>query len=357
MNFAQSETAPKAYRLYDFAFRALRSARIDRALDFIGGARGIIFALHRVRPYRAQCFRPNHGLEITPEFLEATIEHTQSRGLDFVSLDEALARLSARDRENFAVLTFDDGYRDTVEHAVPIIEKYRVPATIFVTSGFADRSAPVWWLTLEEAIRHVPSIAFPDSDRFIGIATDTPKKKLHAFEHFRSLIMQRSPELMRSTILDIARQAGINPTTICEDACLDWNEVSALAKHPLVTIGAHTVSHPVLSHCNPTEAMIEMARSRAAIEEHIDRPVRHFAYPNGDPASAGPREFSMAKAMGFASASTTRPGLVYDVHDQWTTALPRVSLNGFFQSLEQLDTMLTGAPFLLRNFGSRLDVS
>ena len=357
MNFAQSETAPKSYRLYDFAFRALRSARIDRALNFIGGARGIIFAVHRVRPYRDQAFQPNLGLEITPEFLEATIEHTRSRGLSFVSMDEALARLSARDRENFAVLTFDDGYRDMVEHALPILQKHHIPATVFVTSGFAARSASVWWLTLEEAIRKAPSIAFPNPERFIGFATDTPRKKQSTYEHFRSLIVQQPPELMRAILIELAIQAGINPLAICEEACLDWKEVADLAKHPLVTIGAHTVSHPVLARCNPTEAMIEMARSRLAIEECIDKPVRHFAYPNGDPASAGPREFSMAKALGFASATTTRPGLVYGVHDQWTTALPRVSLNGFFQSLEQLDTMLTGAPFLLRNFGARLNVS
>ncbi len=356
MNSPSPETTPTAYRLYDIAFRAIRSARIDRALDFVGGARGIIFALHRVRPLQNQAFRPNLGLEITPAFLDAAIEHTKSRNLIFVSMDEALARLSARDGQNFAVLTLDDGYRDTVEHALPILQKHGVPATVFVTSGFADRSAAVWWLTLEEAIRRAPSVLFPDLDRITGFATDTPRRKQSAFEQIRALVTQHSPEAMRSAVFDIAMQAGISPNDICEDACLNWNEISALAKHPLITIGAHTVSHPVLARCNPTEAMIEMARSRAAIEEQINSPVRHLAYPNGDTGSAGPREFSMAKALGFASAVTTRPGLIYTAHDQWMTALPRVSLNGFFQRIEQLDTMLTGAPFLLRNFGARLNV-
>jgi peptidoglycan/xylan/chitin deacetylase (PgdA/CDA1 family) len=357
MNIARCENIPRAYRLYDIAFRAMRSTRIDRALNFIGGARGIIFALHRVRPYEHKSFNPNLGLEITPEFLDAAIIRTQAHGLAFVSLDEALARISSKDDENFAVLTFDDGYRDTVENALPVLEKHGVPATIFITSGFADRSACPWWLTLEAAIRAVPSIMFPDSNHVLGFATDTIIGKRNAFNAIRALILKRPPHMIQSIMRDIAEQAGLNPAVICDEACLPWQDIAALAKNPLIAIGGHTVSHPVLAYCTAPEAMLELVRSRALTEEHIGKPVRHFAYPNGDPSSAGQREFSMARALGFASALTTRPGLVYADHKKWTTALPRVSLNGFFQSVEQLDTMLTGVPFLLRNLGARLNVS
>ncbi len=357
MNLTQSENAPRAYRLYDFAFRALRTARIDRALNFVGGARGIIFALHRVRPYTEKSFQPNIGLEITPDFLDAAISHTKARGLTFVSMDEALTRLYDKKGDNFAVITLDDGYRDTLEHALPIFQKHQAPATVYVTSGFADQNRPLWWLTLEEAIRSAPSILFPDPNGTVGFATDTPRRKQAAFEQIRTLVVKYPPDLIRETVLDLARQAGIDEIALCRKACLGWSEVADLAKDPLITIGAHTLSHPVLARCDPKDAVIEMARSRATIEEQIGRPVRHIAYPNGDPASAGQREFLMAKALGFASATTTRPGLVYSQHTKWTTALPRVSLNGFFQTIEQLDTMLTGAPFLLRNFGARLNVS
>jgi peptidoglycan/xylan/chitin deacetylase (PgdA/CDA1 family) len=357
MNLARSDNAPRAYRLYDFAFRAMRSARIDRALNFVGGARGIIFALHRVRPYSEKAFQPNIGLEITPDFLDAAISHTKARGLTFVSMDEALSRLYDKKSENFAVITLDDGYRDTVEHALPVFQKHKVPATVYVTSGFADQKVPLWWLTLEEAIQNAPSIVFPDPNGTLGFPTDTPRRKQAAFEHIRTLVVQYPPHIIRETVLDLARQSGVDELALCRKACLSWDEVTDLAEDPLITIGAHTVSHPVLANCDPKEAVVEMARSRAAIEEQIGRPIRHIAYPNGDPASAGKREFLIAKALGFASATTTRPGLVYAQHTKWTTALPRVSLNGFFQTIDQLDTMLTGAPFLLRNFGVRLNVS
>ncbi len=357
MNLVQTDAAPTAYRLYDYAFRAIRSAKIDRVFNLIGGARGVIFAVHRVRPFREASFQPNLGLEITPDFLEAAILHTQSRGFYFVSMDEALRRLGTKNSENFAVMTLDDGYYDTAEYALPIFEKHTIPATVFITSGFADRLTPLWWLTLEEAIKQSPSISLPDSDGPIGFATDNVAKKREAFRHIHDRILQLPADQVKPLVSELARQADVDVKRLSEETCLDWNGIVDLSRHPLVTIGAHTVNHPVLAHCHAAEAMVEMARSRATIEDRIDKPVRHFSYPNGAQGHAGPREFSMAKALGFASATTTRPGLLYQAHEQWPTALPRVSLNGFFQSIERLDTMLSGAPFLIRNFGSRLNIS
>jgi peptidoglycan/xylan/chitin deacetylase (PgdA/CDA1 family) len=357
MNLVQSEAAPATYRLYDFAFRAIRAARIDRAFEWVGGARGVIFALHRVRPYQESPFQPNLGLEITPDFLEAAIAHTQSRGFTFVSMDEALQRLNTKNSGNFAVMTLDDGYYDTVEYALPVFEKHNVPATVYIATGFADRLSPLWWLTLEETIKHSPSIFFLNQDGPIGFATDTMCKKREVFRYLHDRILELPPDRVTSVMAELAKQADIDVVELCRTTCLDWDGIKALSRHPLLTIGAHTVSHPVLARCNAPEAMVEMARSRAAIEDRIDKPVRHFAYPNGEQSHAGPREFSMANALGFASATTTRPGLIYQAHDQWPTALPRVSLNGFFQSIEKLDTMLSGAPFVLRNLGSRLNIS
>jgi peptidoglycan/xylan/chitin deacetylase (PgdA/CDA1 family) len=85
--------------------------------------------------------------------------------------------------------------------------------------------------------------------------------------------------------------------------------------------------------------------------------VRHFAYPVGDPGSAGPREFRLALDAGFATAVTTRPGHLFAAHADHPTALPRVSVNGYFQSRAALRALLSGVPFLAWNRGRRLDVT
>lgn len=77
--------------------------------------------------------------------------------------------------------------------------------------------------------------------------------------------------------------------------------------------------------------------------------MRHFAYPHGDVTAAGEREFETAREIGFNSAVTTRPGLVDNHHADQLTALPRVSLNGCFQSLRQLDVLISGVPFMIKD--------
>lgn len=100
-----------------------------------------------------------------------------------------------------------------------------------------------------------------------------------------------------------------------------------------------------------------MLSSRTRIEARLARPVRHFAYPVGDPTSAGPREFALARQLGFETAVTTRPGLVYAEHRDHLTALPRVSLNGHFQALRYLDVLLSGAPFAFFNRFRRVNAA
>ncbi len=98
----------------------------------------------------------------------------------------------------------------------------------------------------------------------------------------------------------------------------------------------------------------ELAESRRLIEQRLDRPARHLAYPVGDPTSAGRREFAIAADLGFASAVTTRPGMIFPAHRDHRLALPRLSLNGHWQSLESLEVLLSGVPFALWNKGRRV---
>ncbi len=91
---------------------------------------GTIFMLHHVRPARDDMFQPNRHLEITPGFLREVLTHVRSLGVDIVSLDEAHRRMSERDfARRFACFTFDDGYRDNRDHALPVMREFRAPLT------------------------------------------------------------------------------------------------------------------------------------------------------------------------------------------------------------------------------------
>jgi peptidoglycan/xylan/chitin deacetylase (PgdA/CDA1 family) len=92
-----------------------------------------------------------------------------------------------------------------------------------------------------------------------------------------------------------------------------------------------------------------MSAGADAIAAEVGVRPQHFAYPYGDPGSAGAREFELAKSLDFRSAVTTRKGMLTGKHRDRIYALPRVALNGEFQSLRYVDTFLSGAPFFLLN--------
>lgn len=97
------------------------------------------------------------------------------------------------------------------------------------------------------------------------------------------------------------------------------------------------------------DAMDQMVGSADRIAQKLgSRPV-NFAYPYGDPGSAGPRDFALARKAGFKTAVTTRKGMLFPGHAEHLTALPRVSLNGDYQSLTYTALYLSGAPFALWN--------
>jgi peptidoglycan/xylan/chitin deacetylase (PgdA/CDA1 family) len=334
-------------------FALFGATRIHRLAAPLTRGLGAILMFHHVRPRLEREFAPNRLLEITPDFLDAALVHVKGRGFDIVSLDAALERIKVPGGQPFVVLTFDDGYRDDVEHALPVMEKHHAPFTIFVTSGFADRTARLWWVELEHAIRSLDRLSVDGLE--VSTASAAEKDRAHALL-YRTL--RAGPE---QRLLDVCArlcaQAGIDPAAIAGELCLDWAAIRKLSQHPLATIGVHTLTHPMLAKHPEPFVRNELAESRARIEAVIGEPAPHLAYPVGDPTSAGPREFAMARELGFASAVTTRPGMIFPEHAAYSTALPRLSVNGRHQSLDMLDILLSGAPFALWNKGRRVNAA
>jgi peptidoglycan/xylan/chitin deacetylase (PgdA/CDA1 family) len=111
-----------------------------------------------------------------------------------------------------------------------------------------------------------------------------------------------------------------------------------------VTIGAHTVNHMMLKKvASDTTVRAEMEMSRSVLEAALGKRPEHLAYPVGDPTSAGPREFRIAAELGFKTAVTTRPGVLFKAHAEHLTALPRLSLNGEYQRQRYVKVLMSGA--------------
>ena len=335
-------------------FAAFRATGLHRLLAPMTRGRGAILMFHHVRPFSGQVFAPNRLLEITPEFLDRLIVRLKTHGFDIISLDAALARLDLPKRAGekpFAVLTFDDGYRDNRDFALPILQRHKVPFMLYVTTGFADRTARMWWSELEQAVRRLDAFELDGPGGRVRHEAKSDSEKIRAFDAAYWLLRGQGENVLLSTIARLCAEAGINGRDIVAAACMDWDEIAAIAQDPLCTIGVHTLTHPRLAKLDFSRARTEMAGSRSLIEARTGRPARHFCYPVGDATSAGEREFALAAELGFQSAMTTRPGMVLQAHGARRLALPRVSINGKWQNMAVIDVLLSGAPFALLNRG------
>jgi peptidoglycan/xylan/chitin deacetylase (PgdA/CDA1 family) len=315
---------------------------------------GAILMFHRVQPWVERDFAPNRLLEITPEFLDAVLTRLTALGFAIVSLDTALNGIGEGRERPFAILTFDDGYKDTRDFALPILEKHRAPFTMYVTTGFAERTARLCWVELEEAIRRLPQIKIEIGGTKLVLPSATAAEKSVAFAE----ISRRLKEVSEGALLDatgrLAASAGVESAALVEELCLDWAEIEAMAHNDLCTIGVHTLTHPRLAKLGDAAMRHELAESRRLIEARIGRPAAHLAYPIGNRAVAGEREYEAAADLGFASAVTTRPGMIFPEHAARRTALPRVSINGNWQSPDFVEILLSGVPFALWNKGKRV---
>jgi peptidoglycan/xylan/chitin deacetylase (PgdA/CDA1 family) len=317
---------------------------------------GAVMMFHRVGPDAPSSFDPNRGLEISVEFFDALLERLRHTGRRILSLDAALAELreGKSDGAPFVVLTFDDGYRDLLEHALPVLERREAPFTAYVTSGFADGAARLWWVELEEAVRRLDRVDIAIAGADLRLPAESPAQKAKAFDAVYWRLRDGSEEELLRATAELCAKAGIEPLDLTRRSCLDWEALGRLARHELATIGAHSVTHARLAKLAGDNARAEMAQSRSRIEEMLGVEPKHFCYPVGDPTSAGVREFELARELGFESAVTTRPGVLFPEHREHVCALPRLSINGRHQNLSTVEILLSGAPFALVNRGRKV---
>ncbi len=337
-------------RVFGAGLRALGASGVARlAAPRVGGV-GAILMFHNVRPWVDPGFAPNRGLEIEPGFLDRTIQTLRDNDFDIIAMDEVAERIRAPGRRRFAALTLDDGYRDNLVHALPVFERHKAPFTIYVATGYADATARLWWTELEKAVRALDQVPF--EGRTLPARADA--EKMAAFLKIYWNLRAGSDERLLREIAGLADHAGIDAPALTRDFCMRWDEIALIAKNPLCAIGVHTLTHPRLASLDEAAARREMAESRAIIEARLGRPARHFAYPLGDPSSAGPREFALANELGFETAVTTRKGMLFPEHADNLMALPRMSINGDYQRVDYLELLLTGAPFWIWNKGRRV---
>ena len=264
-------------------------------------ARLSILIFHRVLPVADPLF---------PEEIDAARFDAVCRWLAgwfrVLPLDEAVRRLGEGTLPARALaVTFDDGYADNHDVALPILRRHGLSATFFVATGFLDGGI-MWNDVLIEAVRRTALDAV-DAGAATGLplgrlATGSAGERRAAADALIGALKYRAPDERLAAVHAVSRAAGVAPPT---DLMMSAAQVRALHAAGM-RIGGHTVGHPILARLDPAAARAEIGDGRRALETMIDAPVRLFAYPNGKPGEDFRDEHAaMAREAGFDAAVTT----------------------------------------------------
>ncbi len=322
------------------------------ARPFVGGI-GAILMLHRVTATPEKPNGVNRHLNIAPGFLDRLIADMKANGYSFVTLDEAIERIKAGGKGGqFAAITADDAYRDNMTEALPVLEEHDAPITIYVAPGLIDGAADLWWDVVEDIVGARDRLTLTTSGGPLTIDCSTPGKKIQANARLHAyLTLQVREDEQRAVLRGLARSNGIDADGPRLRTLMNWDELRSIAAHPLVTIGAHTVNHRNLKRLSEADARHELGEVRRILQVELGEEPRHLAYPYGYASAVGCREVGFARDAGYASAVTTRHGVLRAEHAGFLHALPRISVNGRYQSVAHIRTMLSGVTTPLANAG------
>lgn len=302
---------------------AYASRRLRRQQE----AHGLVLMYHRVARVEVDPWE----LCVRPEHFESQIRMLREQA-DLVPLAKLRGQLRKGRRSRPAVaITFDDGYVDNLKVAKPVLERFEAPATVFIATGQVGRRADFWWDRLaklvlpERALPQVLELAIGQErfehrdDRLAagGAPGHRARRRLH--DRIWAWCSNR-PDSGRDAVLSAVEQwAGAQPAPDPDSWAMTPEELHALTNGGLVDLGAHSVTHPLLSRLPAAEKASEIWQSRSDCEHLTGTAPAAFAFPNGD---LDAESLALVRDAGFEIACTSHPDLVWDAGNAFAT--PRI---------------------------------
>ena len=306
----------------------------------------LILLYHRVADVQPDpwslCVTPRHFAE------QLEILRQYGRPMQLWQLAQALADGNLPRRS--VVVTFDDGYADNLSYAKPILERYEIPATVFLITGHIGHAREFWWDELERLLLQPGTLPEELALRIngrtyqwqLGEAAQYCEEEARHHQHwiawgeddptlrhslYRALwkLLQPLPQGARRTVLDeLLAWGGIEPMSRPTHRSLSLVETCALAHGSLIEVGAHTVTHSLLSTLPRATQRDEVERSKSCLEEILGHPIASFSYPYGQRCDYTQETVAVVRQAGFACACSNFAGLVGRGSDRFQ--LPRVNV-------------------------------
>ncbi|RKM60413.1 polysaccharide deacetylase family protein [Butyrivibrio sp. CB08] len=249
------------------------------------------------------------GLEVRPEMFDQYIRYI-AENYNVKRFEEDWSDV----KEKTLVITFDDGYWDNVEYALPILEKYKVPATVFVSTGNLDTPNEFWW---DRLARLVPS------DKLV---------------EKRNELRKLSPRERDKALEEMEQEGNAFRERLVTDRTLTNDELKRLSDSEFITIGGHTVNHNALLYQTEEQQRYELMHSKKIIEDIIGKKITTFSYPFGQRDTYSDTTIRLLNECGFTRAASTVQELTgrdFNPYEIPRIGQPEVDLKTFARKLEE----------------------
>lgn len=291
--------------------------------------KGIIFMLHRVLPEQERNqYTLNKDLAISPEKLDEFILLFKAKGYKFISLDDLQSWLEKKKkiRQKFICLTFDDGYRDNLIHGVPILEKHKVPATIYITNCLPNGTGILWWYLFETHAKTAKKLNLNSSIGRLDFSWENSEQAYVQFGSISDAIKSIPISELQTVLMEGFGKTALEFEELCRSVSLSWDEIATLSRHPLITIGAHTMQHVSVKQQNYEVVKAEMSSSKKELEHYIGKEVKHFAYPFGGTFDVSSKDLEISESCGFRTSTLNQAGNIFRNNHKSMHALARMPL-------------------------------
>lgn len=271
---------------------------------------------------------------VTPQDFEREIKYLRQK-YQIISLDElstALCDLKTIP-PNTAAITIDDGYRDIYINAYPILKKYNVPATVFLTTGHISTGNLFWWDRIGYVVwkTKVKTLDLGELGTY-HLTSDDDRLRVTSIVADR---LKKAPLKQRDDFIDgLMKASGVAiPPNLGKELLLSWDEIREMSQNG-ISFGAHTVSHPILTRVSLGTAKKEILDSKRHIENELDQEVTTFCYPNGEPGDFNDDIEKILKHNGFRCAVAAPTAFVSSKAQPYR--LPRITGASSFDTFELL---------------------
>lgn len=303
-------------------------AKIPLVNQYYAGT-ATIFMLHRVADIDSKKLLANENMKVSPSFLTHFIETLLKHDYEIISLDRLHEILIAQeDTKKKVVFTLDDGYVDNLTNALPVFEEFNASFTVYVSTSFPDQTGILWWYALEDLILNNHKIKLADGSKY---ACSNSTEKQRTFLAIRQKILKLNQESLYTELRGLFSAYKISWQSYVKELSLSWKQIATMAKHPLVTIGGHTVNHYTLNQLPSNMVIDEITLGNQKLQQVTHKKIEHFAYPFGSRYEIGKREIDLVASMGLKTATTTRVGNIYLAHKNSLSCLPRIMLTESFE--------------------------